>query len=159
MHLKKHRLGDEGQGGADGWIEALQVSGLGDAAVFRGQMQQFIGLGESRGQWLFDQHVDAGFHQGASDLEMKHGGHGDRRRLHLAVGGEHLLQRAERLAAELAGDGIGAGRIGIDYSHQAHAVRLLQLAINAGVIASERARADDRDIDGEFAAQMLAPVR
>jgi hypothetical protein len=56
---------------------------------------------------------------------MKHGGHGDRHSLHLAVRGEHLLNRAEGFAAELAGDGVGAWGIGIDYAYQADVAGLL----------------------------------
>jgi hypothetical protein len=64
------------------------------------------------------------------------------------VRGEHLLDRTKSLAVKLASGFVGARGIGIDYAHQAHVAGKRKLAIDAGVIASEGADADDRDIDG-----------
>jgi hypothetical protein len=73
------------------------------------------------------------------------------------VRGEHLLDRSEGLATELARDGVGARRVGIDDSNQTHAAGLLKLLIDAGVIAPEGANADDGDVDGEIFGQISAP--
>jgi hypothetical protein len=64
------------------------------------------------------------------------------------VGGEHLLHRAESLAAELAGYGVRPVHVGIDDSQKVNGFALLfQLFVDAGVIASENAHADDGDVD------------
>jgi uncharacterized protein (DUF486 family) len=62
------------------------------------------------------------------------------------VGGQHLLHRPKAFAAELAGHGIGAGQIGIDYAHEANGFALLlEFLIDAGVVASENAYAHYHD--------------
>jgi hypothetical protein len=64
------------------------------------------------------------------------------------MGGEHLLNRSKGFAVKLAGGCVSAGGIGIDHSHKPHATRLLELAVNAGMVASEGTRPDDCNIDG-----------
>jgi hypothetical protein len=60
--------------------------------------------------------------------------------------GEHLLDRTEGAAAELARNGIGPVKIRVDHAHQPNRFALLfQLLINSGVIASEDAHPDDCD--------------
>jgi len=90
---------------------------------------------------------------------MQKGWDRDRGRLHLAVRGQHLVDRAERFAAELGSNRVGPMRIRIDHAHQPHAACLLQLLIDTGMIAPEGAHANDRNIDGKVLAQMKAPLR
>jgi hypothetical protein len=75
----------------------------------------------------------------------------DRRRCHgsradVAVRGQHLLHRTERVAAELTRDGVGAVKIGIDHARQANRFALLfELLVDAGVVASKDAHPHYRD--------------
>ena len=148
MHFKKHGLGDERRGGPDRRIEAFQVSDLADAIQTLRQANQFVGFRQRSSQRLFDQDIDAGFHQSARDLQVPDRGYGNRSGLHLAVGGHQLLDRAKGAAAEFAGHGVGPRHIGVDHSHQADRFALLgQLVIDAGVVASEGAHADHCDVD------------
>jgi hypothetical protein len=62
------------------------------------------------------------------------------------VGGEHLLDRPEGLAAELGGHGVSAVQVRVDDPEQAHRLPLLlQFFVNSGMVAAEDADADDRD--------------
>jgi hypothetical protein len=79
---------------------------------------------------------------------MIDGGNGDRSGLHLAVRGEKLLNRSEAAAIEFAGNGVGTRGVGIDHAYQPDGViQLRELVVDAGVIASESADADDRDLN------------
>src|SRR5208337_2302619 len=134
VHFEKHGLGQQREGGAYGGIEALEMPGLGDPAARGGQLNQFVGLGERGGQRFFDQHVYAGNDQVARNGEMMHGRNRDQSGLHLDVGGEQLLHRAESLAAELPGYGVRPVHVGIDDSQKVNGFALLfQLFVNAGV--------------------------
>jgi hypothetical protein len=155
VDFKKHGAGEEREGGADGGIEALEMTGLGDALALGGDAEEFIGFGERGGDGLFDEDVNAGFHEGAGDRQVEDGGHGDGRGLDFAVSGQELGDGAEGFAVELAGNGVGAGCIGIDDADQTDAAGLMELTIDAGVIASEGADADDGDVDGVWLAWRL----
>ena len=72
----------------------------------------------------------------------------DRCRLYLAVGGDQLHDRAERLASEFARDSIGAASVGIDDSQQPYRFSLLfQFLVDPGMISSKDAHAHYRDGD------------
>ena len=60
-------------------IESFQVTDLQDAAGARGGFDQRVGRGEIRGNWFFDQNVDASLHQLATNLAMENRGGGDDR--------------------------------------------------------------------------------
>lgn len=71
---------------------------------------------------------------------------GNGRGTDLAVRGEHLLDRAESAAAELAGDRIGALQNRINHSDEANRFALFfKFFVNAGMIASEDAYTNDCD--------------
>src|SRR5208282_1853845 len=107
---------------------------------------EFLGFGERGSERLFDQHVDAGGHQVARYGKMMHGGRGDGSGLHFAVRSKQLIDRAEPLATELAGDGVGAIHVRIYYSEQADGFALLfEFFVDAGVVASEDACAHYHD--------------
>ena len=109
---------------------------------------QFVGFRQRRGQRLFDQHINPGFHQGPRSLKVADRGNSDGGGLHFAVRGHQLLDRPESAAAEFAGDGVGPGHIGIHHSHQADRFALLrQLVIDAGVVASKGAHADHSHVN------------
>ena len=61
------------------------------------------------------------------------------------MGRHHLTNRAERPAAELAGNLVGAIKIGVNHSQQADRFALLfEFFIDAGVVSSEHAHAHHR---------------
>jgi hypothetical protein len=79
---------------------------------------------------------------------MVHGGCRDRCSLHFTVGGDHLQNRAERLASELARYGVGTARIRIDNAQQPNRLSLLfQFLVDSGMISSKDAHAHDSDGD------------
>ena len=87
-------------------------------------------------------------HQPAGNVKVQDGGNCHRCRLYFAVGREHLLNRSKGFAVKLAGGCVRAGGIGIHHSHKPHATRLLELAVNADMVASKGTRPDDCNIDG-----------
>jgi hypothetical protein len=63
--------------------------------------------------------------------------------------GDELLDRTKGTAAEFASQGIGVRQIRVDEPHQPHPLALLrQLLIDAGMIASKGAYADNGNVDG-----------
>src|SRR6202011_4051192 len=148
VHLKKHGLRQQRNGGTDSRIEALQVPDLSNSFVVRGELDQFVGLGEGRSQWFLDQNVYARCHERAGDRKMVCGGRRYRCRPDFAVRTEHLFQGPEGAAAELAGHGIGAVQIRIYNPHQAYRFTLLlEFSVNASMISSEDAHSHHGDRD------------
>ncbi len=71
---------------------------------------------------------------------MMHRGRCHRRRANFAVRGEHLFDRTESAAAELARHRVGAVQVRIDHAQQSNGqTLLLKLAVNPGVVSSEDA--------------------
>jgi hypothetical protein len=125
------------------------VPDLGNSFVDRGELDQFVGLGEGRSQWFLDQNVYARFHERAGDRKMMCGGRRNRRRPDFAVRTEHLFHGPEGAAAELAGHSSGAVQIRIDNPQQAYSFPLLlEFFVNASMISSEDAHSyhGDRDL-------------
>jgi hypothetical protein len=74
------------------------------------------------------------------------------------MGGDELLDRTKGPAAEFASQRIGAPQVRVDDAHQPHPLALLgQLLIDAGMIASKGAYADDGDVDGGVLVQWALP--
>ena len=112
------------------------------------QANQFVGLRQRRGQRLFDQNIDSGFHQGSRSFKVPDGGHGDRGGLDFTVRSSQLFDGTKGAAAEFAGDGVGSSQVGIDDAHQTDRFALLrQLVIDAGMVASKCACANHGDVD------------
>ncbi len=148
MDFEKHRPGDQRGSGANRGIESLQVSDLTDAAEALRQANQFVGVGQRGSQRLFHQNVNSGFHQSAGNLAMVDGGHGDGGGLHFTMRGDELFDRTKGPAAKFAGNGVGSLGIGVNDSHQPNCFALLrELVIDAGVVASEGAHADNRHVN------------
>jgi len=98
-----------------------------------------IGVGQSGGDWLFDQDVEAGFHEGAANLSVQRGGDGN----YGGVGETGELRKiGYGRAAEFGGNGQGAGGIGVDGSSEAGA---FGVAHDAEMVAAEDATTDDGD--------------
>jgi len=80
---------------------------------------------------------------------MAEGWNRDRGCLHFAMRGDELCDRTKGTAAEFASQRIGARQDRVHDPHQPHRLALLrQLPIDAGMIASKGACADDGDVDG-----------
>jgi len=112
------------------------------------QPDKFVSLSESCGQRFLDQYIDARLHEIAGDCEMMNRGRGHGSSAKFTVGGDHLANRAEGAAAELAGDGISAVQIRIHNPHQAYRFTLLlEFSVNASMISSEDAHSHHGDRD------------
>ena len=84
-------------------------------------------------------------------------GHRNRGRLNL-IAGEQLLDGAEGARAILAGEGIGASRFSVHDRGQLDRLTLLrELVVNAGMVASEGAHADDGDVNWVVSGQWSVP--
>jgi len=69
---------------------------------------------------------------------------------------EKLFHRGQRGTAKLAGDGLGLRRVAIHNGNQFHAsALLLQVMVNARVVAAERAYTNDRHPNWTFVSQTL----
>lgn len=74
--------------------------------------------------------------------------HCNRGGLKFTVLGDDLMNRSESLAVEFASDRVGTADVGVDHAEQPNGLALFfQFFIDPGMIASEDARADDRDGD------------
>ncbi len=76
-HLEEHGLGEERDGRPHRRIEALQVSGLSDAAMPPGEFDQLVGFGDRGGERLLNQDINAALDQFAGDAEMADSGNRD----------------------------------------------------------------------------------
>ncbi len=148
VNFEEHWLRKQRNCGANGRIEALEMSDLHDAFVPRRDLDQFVGFRQGSRERLFNQDVDAGFHESAGNGEMMHRRRGDGCGSDFAVRGEHLLDRAEGPAAELACNRICSIELGIDHPHQPHRLTLLfEFFVNAGVVAPKNTHANYRNGD------------
>ena len=69
---------------------------------------------------------------------------------------EKLFHASQSGAAKLAGHGLGLRGVTIHHRNQLHACALfLQLVVNAGVVAAERAHTNDRHANWTFVSQPL----
>jgi len=90
-----------------------------------------------------------------------HGWNRNRGGLDFTVSRQQLLKGSERAAPEFASGRIGAQQIGVDDADQAERLsRLLELLVDPGVIAPERAYSDYCDINDAVGVQerLLAAV-
>ena len=83
------------------------------------------------------------------------GGHSHGSRLHFVMGTDELVDRTETPATEFRRYRVRFADVHIDHAHQTNGFALLaQLVIHPGVVAAERASADDGNIDGIRACQV-----
>ena len=140
MDLEKHRLRKQRDSCADCRVETLEVPDLNNASGPLGDADDLVGLGQRRGQRFLDEHIDAGLHQLACDLQVLNRRHDDRRCIHASA---QLAQRQTRGIPEFAAYRSSARRIRISNRRQLYAVAfLLELAVDTRVVAPESARAD-----------------
>jgi hypothetical protein len=124
------------------------VANLRNPLMLLRQIDDFPGLSTCGRQRFFDQHIHSGLHQRAGDRQVLQRGNRDRGRLHLAVSGEELLKRSKRAASELAPHRVRAGHILVDNPEQAERFALLlQLFVDARVVAPERTHTNDRNVN------------
>ena len=130
---------------ANGGIEALEMPGLGNAAVLTCKLDELIGFGYGRGQRLLDQDIDAVFHQLPSDRQVMNRGYSDRGRLN--AGGDQLVRGLKCASAELFRDRLATSAVSVDNSNELDILRCVcvKIAVDARMIAAERATSDDTD--------------
>jgi hypothetical protein len=87
------------------------VSDLSNSAVGFCKRDQFVGFGKRPSDWLFDQDVDAGFHQLPRNCQVVSRGHCYGYGLDLAVGGDELFDRSKRTAVKFLRDRFRAREI------------------------------------------------
>jgi hypothetical protein len=154
MHFKKHGPREQRNGRAYRGIEALQMPSLSDAFVSGRKLDQLVCLSQRRGQRLLDEDVYPSPHKSARHFKMM-----NRRRCHgcsphFAVRRQHLLDRAEGSAPELARHRVRPVQIRIDHANQANGFTLLlQFLVNASMIASKDAHTHYRDGNRTFSLQ------
>ena len=90
----------------------------------------------------------------------------DRRRLHLAMSGEELIERSEGTAAKFPSNRIRSAHILVHNSEQAQRLTLLlEFLVDASVVAPERTHTDHRNVDEvprmqeRFSCGRLPPCR
>jgi hypothetical protein len=155
VRLKEHGHVDVGLYGKDGWVEALQMANLKDAAMPHGQIDERVCLGQRRGDRLFYQNIDAGLKQCASDRRVGAGGytHGGGVELDLAGGarGEAgVYVREEAGLRKIGLQCLPARGIAFDDSHKTEGIArsCAQFADHPEMIAAEGAGTDDGEPDG-----------
>ena len=84
MNLEIDWIADMGAQRHQGRIETLGVADLQNRAAFLPGGNHAIGFFESARDWLFNQHVDAGFKQTARDLAMRLSRYGQAYRINAA---------------------------------------------------------------------------
>jgi hypothetical protein len=87
-------------------------------------------------------------HQYPGNIQVMQSGNCHRSRIHLVMGADELVNRAEAAAAEFRSYRIGLARVRVNHSYQTNRFALLaELVIHAGVISPESSSAYDRNID------------
>ena len=152
MHFEEHRLRHQRYGGANGGIEPLQMACLGDSLSLCGDSNQFVGFSQRSSDGLFDEHVHAGLHESARDLEMRRGRHGDRNCLRLGRL-QHFFQRAVGFSFKLTSHGGGAGGVRVADAGKFYFAGGGKLVINAGMVAPKGAYARYGNTDFFFSRQ------
>jgi len=139
--------------GQDRGVEALQVAGLDDEAAFAASARpcnpdQIVGLGEARGEGLFDQHVEACIEQGRGYGMMMDGGHGDGGCVETKIGGEQFIDRGEDRDCIFSRGVGGTARIRLDGCDQSNAqAGGFQLAVDAEMVTAEGAGTGNGDTE------------
>jgi hypothetical protein len=100
--LNEPRLGQDGQRGPDGRIEALDVPHLDHEPAAGGRGDDRLSLLEVGRDRLLDEHVHARLEAREGDLAMRRGGHGDAHRVRAL---DELGEAVGRAGPELARDG------------------------------------------------------
>ena len=70
VRLKEHGVVQDGRCSDDSGIEALQMTGLQNAPVLRGEFDEATGFADAGGDRLLDQNIDPGGQQRFAQLEM-----------------------------------------------------------------------------------------
>ncbi len=150
--FEKHRPVDQRLGRGDRGVEALQQAYLQDLPAGCRLPDQGIGLGQGDGDGLFQQDIESlGQSLGGHGI-MRGGGHADGDRVQVQFARAARLQARFRRGKDgevsLLAQHLGRGRIGIRNRGQPHPeTGLLQLAIDAQMIAAKGAGAEDGDAE------------
>lgn len=146
MGLEEHGLIERFDGGGDGGVEALEVADGDDAAVVAGDVDDAIGLVEGGDEGLFDEDVDAGAEETFGDGCVVDGGHADGGGVEGEAGGEEIVDCGEGMDV-VGGVGGAARGVGLDECDELDELGVCggELAVDAQVVATEGAGADDGD--------------
>lgn len=148
VDFEEHRVGDEREHGADSRVESLEMADLNDAMCTGGDTREFIGFDEVLCEGLLDENVDTTIHQLLCDFEVCDCGYSGGRGLDLSPL-HNLFDGGVRFGTELVCDGGGAFLVGVDdggeFNVETRDGILLKIGVDASMIASERADADDGD--------------
>ncbi len=152
-----------GCSGGDRGVEALQQAHLQDPPAGCRLSDQGIGLGQGDRDGLFQQDIES-LGQGLGGHGIMRGrGHADGDRVQMQLARAACLQacfgRGKDGEVSLLAQHLGCGRIGIRNRGQPHSdAGLLQLAIDAQMIAAKGPGAEDGDAESRFRFSS-APVR
>lgn len=154
VRLEKHGATQQGQDGLYGRVEPFEMADGKDAIVFVGQGDQVVGFVESRGDGFFDQHMDVGLKQLGRDLVVAGGGGADAGGVDVELAprdrGQKRLNGKEGCGRRRGCCAFGARRIGVNYRGEMDGVTGgLELAIDADVVAAERAGTANGDLEGQ----------
>ena len=99
--------------------------------------------------------LSVGFHEAPGSAEVMDRGDRDGSGLDFVVRSDKLLDRAESATTEFVRDRIRPRCIRIDHAHQPYWRALLsKLVVDAGMVPSEDAHADDGDISEVLSGQL-----
>jgi hypothetical protein len=143
VDFEKHGARNDRSHGYDRWIEAFHMADLQDAAAASCGGDQRIGIIERGGHGLFDQHVEPGIEEPATDPGMLPGGNSEADSVDIL--GEKVPLIADGARAEFRGRSCGAVGIGVDNRHKLDAREIVP---HAHVVAPKLAGANHRDSNG-----------
>ena len=108
MRFKEHGPGEAGEGGGDGGVEALEVTGGEDTVLLPSERDEAVSFGECCRDGFFEQDVEPGSeellrHEAVSDRGDAHGCG-----LKVKPSGEQIFHGAE------TGDAVAGGSLGPD---------------------------------------------
>ena len=144
--------------GRDRRVEALEVPGLEETAVVRGERDELVGFGEGGGEWFFNQQIEPGGEQGSGG--GRHVRPWGTQRLAASSArarGQQIGDRREGRDAKLRGGGFARRGDGVDDGGELHGFAgTFELTPHPQVVAAERAGADDGDACGDGQGELLA---
>ena len=144
MALDEARLGGDGFEKFENGIEPLDVADLQDAIFLLREFAQFGGLRGIVGHRFFDEDMFALREQLFGDVKMRGGGRDDVQRV---AGGGGFGDGIENAQLVFLGDFAGGFGVSIVNAGEFHLAGGVEFGINAGVMLTERAGAEDGDFD------------
>jgi len=142
--LEEHGAVEVGLDGGDGGIEAFEVADLKDAAALLGGFDEAVCLVSSGGDRFLDEDVDSLLEELHGHVVVGESRDADRGSVDLEVGFGKLLDGIKGGDPPLFSGGGGELGVGLDDGGEGNGeAGVLEFAIDAEVVASEGAGADD----------------